>query len=412
MNTAKHTIAADRLSLVVARLADLNKRGAKYEMPALVLTAGEPYRVKAVCEGGVERFVWVLDLTLTGDVPKINGYTFLASLEHSEAGNLILKAPAAQDRELTAWQHCSARCQHCGLDRDRKTTFLLETPEGGIIQIARNCLADYLRSDDIERTLRWFSVVSECVRDMDEEYGYSGNYWPTATPLEYVAAAVSSVRKFGFKKAAEECNTRMDCDFLTNPPPMGHGRDAELARKDWTERQPTPAQIEQAQAAIAWCLATTDNSDYMHSLRVACSTRTISDRARGLLASLPTAYAREQGKLNNRAPRVRNAPHYGAIGEKFDMEVEVVYHTPYTNDFGTGTMLIMRNVTNHVFMVFTAGTEIGKMDDFSGKWHLRATVKRHDQDRRNGEPVTLVKRPQLSRTPFKPAKAKRAKVAA
>ncbi len=407
MTNATKTIYASRLSLVQSRMADLNKRAAKIGMEPMVLLASEP---RSIVED--LRTIWVVDVTLIDVVPKVNGYTFLASLEHTEAGNIILKAPAGEETDMSAWGFATAACQHCSLSRNRKNTFLLRSEAGEVIQIGRNCLADYLRSSDVERTLAMFAFVSEALLCLDEEgqtFGCRGHW--TVSTVDYVAAAVASVRKYGFRKSGSEGgSTRADASFLSGPCPMGSSKAEIEQRQAWLEGQPSEFQRGEAEAMIAWCLATTEPGDYMHSLRVACALPEVNERARGLLASLPACYDRAMGIERAKRERKPNGPHFGQIGDRFDAEVEVMFSRGYAGMYGEGTMLIMRDTAGHVFQWFGSG-EVNTIEDFSGKWYLRATVKRHEQSKKTLEPITLVTRCKLSREPFSAAKPKRKKAA-
>lgn len=406
-NQATHTIEAGRQDLVLSRLADINKRAEKLGLPEMTVSFGEPFWLKVTVAPGVARRVWFVKATLTGSVPRVNGFALLAAIEHTEAGNLILKAPCAHDREFPEWQTCTAGCDHCGFNRDRKSTFFVESESGEIKQIGRNCLADYVRSTDIENMLAWFAHISSMLGGQDEEC-FGGCRWPDPTPAEYVACAIMAVRDHGFVKttAAEGTSTRQRCDFATSPAPtMSHKLEAE-----WKAAQPGEPEIKQAEEMLAWLSATMETSDYMHNLRVAAAGRTVDARGRGILASLPACYARAHEAIRLRATRPVST-HYGTAGERFDMECEVFYSKGFDGMYGSRTMLMMRDADGRIFQWFGTG-EVNSIRDFSGKWFVRATVKRHETSRRTGEAVTLVTRCALQREAFAPVKAKRKRVAA
>lgn len=409
MNQATHTIEAYRESLVRARLADINKRAVKLGLPEITVSFGEPFWQRVAVAPGVDRRVWFMKATLTGSVPRVNGFALIASIEHTEAGNLILKAPCAHDRELPEWRNASAGCAHCGHDRARKSTFLVESDTGEILQIGRNCLADFVRSSDVESMLSWFAHVSSMFGGSDEE-SFGGSRWPDPTPAEYVATAIMAVRDHGFVKTTGavdgQMSTKERCCFATGPEPTG----SERLSAAYRAAQPGEPEIKQAEGMLAWLAATTESSDYMHSMRVAAGGQTVNERARGLLASLPACYARAMESVRLRSTRPVST-HYGAVGDRFDMEAEVVYSKGFDGMYGPGTMVMFRDNAGRIFQWFGTG-EVNSIRDFSGRWFLRATIKRHETSRRTGEAITLLTRCSLQREPHAAVKAKRKRVAA
>lgn len=408
----KSTIPAHRIGDLRARVAELNKRAGKLGMQPVILHEGAPRweDFSETVEGGVTRRGkrHVVEVELVGQAPVIGGSVFVAKLEHTAAGNLISKGFGQDERDLTAWRQASSRCQHCGLDRRRSCTYLVET-QGALVQVGSDCLDDYTRSANAEAAVHLMNLWAELGNDIGDEDGeYWGGWYPDPTPLEYLAAAVRSTIEHGFRRTDNvEGSTREDANFLAGPRPKD-GR----PRQVWLERRPTEEHVARAEAVLAWIRTSTESTDYAHNLRVACAQPVVMSKARGLLASAPNALDRYEGIQRERAQRAPNAGHFGAVGEKFDAKV-TVGTAKYVEGYMGGTSQRMLNLTDdagHVFKVFTAGAA-GDLDDYSGEWFMRATVKKHVEDRA-GAPVTLITRVQLSREPFPAAKARRPKKAA
>src|SRR3954470_6769761 len=77
-----------------------------------------------------------------GELPKHNGHLFLGKIVHTEAGNLLALAPESQQAKLPPeWRTAKPTCDHCNTQRSRKDTFIIQTPEGEIKRVGRNCLA-------------------------------------------------------------------------------------------------------------------------------------------------------------------------------------------------------------------------------------------------------------------------------
>lgn len=425
-----YTIPAARVSVLRAGVEKLNRRARKLGMPEVTLTVGEERRVfvtetDAHLAPEVRKVRYVVDVALGGAVPRVNGFAFCAKLDHLEGGNLVLRAPGYEG-DLDGWRVASSRCQHCGLDRHRAQTFLVADPNGNLIQVGRQCLADYIRGGDVEAAVGLFKCWQELLDGCgDEEGGWGwGGYYDPTTPLDYVAAAVSSIRIRGFHKSGGferdegegKMSTRTHCDFILGPRPKPSERTGDELGREWGAAQPTELQRVEAAAIVAWVLASNDSSDYMHNARLACAERTLRARTEGLLASLPHSYARHLGKEAEQRERPAAGPHVGAVGEKIACKVRVVYSTGYESEvrggriLTSGTVVIMTDEHNSTIKAFTSSSEIARCEDFSGEWYLYATVKKHLTDAKRGHAVTLVKRIVLRRDPApeKPAARKRA----
>ncbi len=425
MTTATvHTIPENRLGQLQAGVAKLNKRATKLGLEPVGLVVSAPRSIVltelvpdeyqelgAVIPKTTQRHVYVVDVSFTGTAPRVGGFSFLARLDHQEGGNLVLRAPGVET-DLDGWRVCSSRCMHCGLDRKRSATFLLQNEQGAIVQVGKSCLEDYTGTTNIASAVELFKCWQEILVGLGEggEYGFGGSWQPDVTPVEFVAAAVASIRRHGFHKSGEEGSTRSECDFLTGSCPMDKGRRGDKEEVEaWKKGQPTDAQREEAAVILAWVLASKDSTDYMHNARIACAARVMIDRTEGILASLPVSYDKAQGIERERLARPPAGPHVGAIGERITTKVTVKLVRGYESDFGTGVMVLMFDENNSAIKTFSSGRALQDLENFEGEWFLRGTVKKHETDERKGEPVTLLKRCELQREafpPLKPAKKK------
>ena len=297
-------------------------------------------------------------------------------------------------------------------DHKRSATYLLQNEQGAIVQVGKSCLEDYTGTTNIASAVELFKCWQEILVGLGEggEYGFGGSWSPSITPVEYVAAAVSSIRRRGFHKSGTERSTRTECDFLTGPCPQDKGRRGDKEEIEaWKKGQPTDAQREEAAVILAWVLASKDSTDYMHNARIACAARMMIDRTEGILASLPVSYDKAQGIERERRERPPAGPHVGTIGERITTKVTVKLVRGYESDFGTGVMILMFDEKNSALKTFSSGRALQDQENFDGEWFLRGTVKKHETDDRNKEPVTLLKRVELQREafpPLKPAKPK------
>jgi len=412
-----YKIPAERLGILQDGVEKLNRRAKKLGFAPVVLVASAPRAesYKSMKRGLANQLLtrWVIDVRFEGEAPRIQGYGFQAALTHTPQGNLVSRAPGVET-DLSGWRETGARCQHCGLDRRRAETFLLQSPEGGIVQIGRQCLVDYIGTTDVTRAVQLWRVWAELVSgitDEDGEYGFGGGWVCPTTPVEFLAAAVSSVKRRGFVKtqcADQQTSTRAHAEWILGPEPKidsdDYARSLAL-REEWRLCQPTEAHAQEAQAILDWVLTSNDSSDYMHNARVGCGARTMMPRSAGLLASLPSAHDKHLGKIYERKQRPAAGPHVGVVGERIDATITVKFEMMIAEDperrFSVSkALIIMVDENNSAFKTFASG-ELKRVENLKeGTWFMRGTVKSHEADKKTGEPVTVLKRVELQREPF------------
>jgi hypothetical protein len=343
---AAYQIPDARLATLQTKVSRLARRCAKLKMPALVLReVRKDARIKRLPResGGPPR---ILELPCTwceleGPSPKLSGYDFLARLEHTETGNLVSKTPAAGEVDLIAYRSAGPNCDHCKSKRKRADTFVLRAPDGTLKQIGRNCLADYLRSANVEVVVAILELTHELsistdgeeADDYDGEGGGGG--WRSILPVDrFLAAAVAAVRQKGWTSRgaasayleatggqAAKQSTADFASFISGRAPTS-ARELEY----WRSAQPTPGDVERAGVVLAWLLATTDASDYMYNLRTAAQQSSVTHRTVGLLASAVQAYAREIEKVEaaRRAPAT-STEYFGEIKKRYDLTGTVTF---------------------------------------------------------------------------------------
>ncbi len=282
-----------------------------------------------------------------------------------------------------------------------------EIATGNFQQIGRNCLADFIRSanaDALVKLWRELAALDGSLKgdlDSDGEGGWGGYCAPDT--LHYLACCVASVRQFGFKNAAQQYSTKVDANFLNGRAPL----DGET-RKRWIEGQPTAEDIERASAIIGWADTISPTSDYDHNLRVALLCSGVLDKARGILASAPSAYDRAQGFEARKAKEAASKASYCA--EPFAPEKKRVRNIAATvltvrtveveGPFGTENRTIVKlhaEREGKVFrLVWWASRNPGVVE--GARVTLTGTVKRHETDKRDQAPQTILNRCVLEAT--------------
>jgi hypothetical protein len=323
-----------------------------------------------------------------GELPRCNGFEFLGKIQHEEAGNILALAPQAQGTELPVeWRDAKPICDHCGTKRRRNDTFIIRTPEGRIVRVGRNCLADFLATDPTAWIAlsafqdELYSVETSDWSEGDFCGGGSIKHYPSVE--WFLACAVASVAQNGYWKRGGcpegRCPTVSDAEFLAQP---YVGNNPKTAR-DWTERQPTAEHEATAVSVALWLGETDDKSDYIHNLKVAASGRCASSRVTGLLASAVVAYDRAIGVLVAKKQRAElaDAGFTGTVKERLrNIEVTITHVGSFFCEsehyIGTKFVVGFRDDASHNYVTFTTG-DGPRAGDVGKRFKVTGTVKAH-----------------------------------
>jgi len=297
-----------------------------------------------------------------GEAPVVAGHTFVARVEHTEAGNIISKAPGLEGVVVPAsMRDGEAYCDHCRTHRRRNDTFVLrEDTTGSLLRVGRNCLADYLRTADAAEALRLWAFLSDLStfgRDSDEEGGGGCREGDPST-LHFVACTIRSIELSGWvsRKVAYENDaqsTASEAAWASGPCP----RDSK-ATIEWTKAQPSEENAKEAAAAIEWAKALEGNSDYEHNLKVGCSLGYVRGKNTGLVASVVVAYRRfrEQELAKEReASKKGSSGHVGVEGHKYSFQLTVTHVSSWDSAYGVTVLYVLEDASGNVFKWFSSG---------------------------------------------------------
>lgn len=385
---AAYNIPDSRIPDLRTKVERLARRAAKLGMPAISLVEVKPGpRTKERWSEAKRRNeTYILPCTwceLRGPSPVLSGYTFLARLEHTDAGNLVSRVPGAGDEiDLTAWRTALPHCDHCKHKRKRNDTFVLLTPEGSLTQIGRNCLADYIRSANVDVVLAMIDLTHELSKSAEEdeggdgEGGYGGGYREVLLVRDYVAATVVAVREFGWvsrsavNAGVQKTPTATHASFIAGRAPSEN-----RAAEEWRRLQPTKEDVEYADRVLEWLKGTTDASDYMYNLRVAAALPEVTYRTRGLLASVVGAYQREvEKKIAQRSvPKV--SAHVGEVGQRLTFRVTLVRKADIDTQWGGLAIHVLEDENGNLF-VWKTGTGSLK---YEITYDVKGTIKKHSE---------------------------------
>ncbi|TXH40512.1 MAG: hypothetical protein E6Q97_39470 [Desulfurellales bacterium] len=433
-STATYQIADYRVPALVEAIDRLARRAGRLGVAPITLSTGEPHDLPFVrrrsdgrpyltpyrAEDGdlatlerdgritYRRFV---DVTITGAVPRLAGWTFCATLQHvdgegGEALTMLRVAPGAVDGDLPERFRTAKPedCDHCRRRiRTRKETFVVRHDDGRWAQVGRNCTQDFLGGVDPHAVAGALDLLLEAHAAASsagegDEWGEGGG-WADRWPMrQFLAVVATLVRVDGWMsrgKARDLDGVQATADaaieYLSPPPRDSVARDRWLR---WIEARPVTDE-DQALAERALLHARTDLAekpalnDYEHNLRVATAIASVDGKLAGIVASLITYYLREVERTVVREQQRATSRHLGAVKDRLILEVTVarIIVVGEMSAYGPSYLHRMVTATGDVVVWFASN----KGDMAEGKtYHVKATVKKHDT--RDGVAQTVVSR--------------------
>ena len=319
-----------------------------------------------------------------------SGWRPVANLVHAPEGNVVR---ARQGFAVPSKYDTRQICDHCGTRRARKETWLFRhTATGRIVQCGRTCTQDYTGGALRPTALALWADAWGVVKG-EREFVREESFGPTVREyLQYVAAQIRVDRYFVSGTKAREQGRQSTGQLAMNALNVW-ASNAKMAREVGLAR-PNGDDIEIADQALAWLETTTECSQYMASLRAACSMYEVTAKTQGYVASLVgSAYPRAMAKDAKRAKAVEDAScsqHVGEVGKRGEFAGIVTRVRQWQGHYGMTTLVVIKLDSGDILQWYASGD---RSDIVEGRaYTVRATVKKHDTDRYTSAPVTVVSR--------------------
>jgi len=333
------------------------------------------------------------EVYLTCDTPKVDGYTFVARLDHTnETGNIIRLVPNLSITLPEKYQSCAPHCDHCNLNRKRRDTFVLRCDEtGDFKQVGSSCLIDFFGHDPLKiaRLAELLGYAYEAGRGYETFTGGSLNDYRWVNVEEFCVLTAYAIRNYGWVsgKAAYENSSLLATRKIA---------------LDWYCRGSgyvvaTDEDKALASEALAWAASLRDRDDvneYESNIRVIAESQMIEVRSCGLAASIVGVFFKNRQREIERAAKAlatKDSNYVGTVGEKLkDLVVTITGTNVVNNNFGTSFVYRMLSSEGDVLTWFASKT-VPFVEGAS--YRLSGTVKGHQEYR--GVKQTVVTRCKL-----------------
>lgn len=390
--TESYCIVLAKKDLLVAELTRLARRAKRLGAPEITWSFGEivtrEVRVRrqdvtdeeaAILPGAMThqtRAVPFIQMTLTGAVPRIAGWTFAATLQHVDGVNIMRNVPGLGRDVPETYRTVGARCDHCQLARDRRDTYLVVNGDTWK-QVGSSCLADFTGGHGDPHAIAAYAELLASAAQLcggaegDEEggYGFGGGRHVFAL-IAYLECVAAEIRERGWVPKSRVDNPANSTAMMAEDrlcPAKGSKR---------RDRSVTDADKKIAEVAMEWAIQLGDGktrlNDYLWNVHAVAKSGIVEGRTFGIAASIIAAYTKAEA-AKNASP----SQHVGDIGERRSFALTLVRHFSFETMFGLMTRFIFHDDDGNVF---TWKTAAGDSDLTEGeRYTVRGTMKDHSE---------------------------------
>lgn len=370
-------------ALKLSRLVtELNKRAVKLGLPEIKFDiVGESRWVKVRPARQDEGFfaIWdgvqvlpdlidieVIHVSVEGEAPHVGGWTFLAKLSHVESGNVVHTHPDLQLPEK--WLTADAHCEHCGLNRDRRVTYVLRHVETGEEkQVGKSCLKDFTGHPDPESLASFYEnawdIFSAAERGLEDE-----------DLREYVRTQAGVAPETVMAYVVRE--VRLEGRYLRHGVTV-HAALAEMFASSDSRERPTDEDRETAKGVLEWArgLDPRPGNEYEHNIKVLAGMSRWNNRQFFIGGSMIAAYrTRDLRRKEERKP----SEFLGEVKKKLTATITVkafIGLPQYCYGAVAPTLVIMEDDAGNV-LTWKASAELDGFVRFR-RYVITGTVKDH-----------------------------------
>ena len=384
-----------KVSYLEQAIDKLNKKAVKLGCEPMTLTFHDEYEEKWM-EHPITGMMLVtpyiipmIHATLEYEIPKINGYEFIAKLDIyvSEAENVVIVS-AAPDKEVPEEYKnlTSIHCDHCGMNRRRYHSVLLKHEDGSYKQVGSTCVKDFFGHDPKGFLLFAGIKFHKMVDDFDDmEYWGNNSRNLYSYDMKAVLAHTSAcIKAFGWVSKSQAFEdptltpTADDVDLNLNPPnPMpGNLVLAEVTDEDKEIAEKTIEHFKNMEI--------NNNNDYLLNCSKLVKLSYVPVKHMGLACSMVMVYRKHVESMKEKENELPSN-WVGEVGERLkNIAVTCTFKREMPNDYGYGynspsvtVLYSFKDASGNVYKTFYSGykwnCEVG--DEVS----LTGTVKKHGE---------------------------------
>jgi hypothetical protein len=376
-------VPVHNIDFLEGMLNKLNKTAQRLNADPITISKSKPFSKqvepeKKLASGKIKPAVFMefVKVTIVGEAPKLNGWSFVGKREPMEGGNsIIAKSAPGHELPATYQDDHDIKCDHCGHNRRRNESFVVKNESGKHMEVGRSCLKDFLGHADPEKYADFATALWDIKQVMSEiqdpEYGGGGRGVMAFSVREIVAASIHSIRDRGFVSNANATETKSSTSAGVNLhmyPPKKDAQDfiMPVSAKDY----------EDADKAIDWMKnhPKATKEEFWINISKLASGESAGLKYTGYIAAGANSYLKDVENLEAKKgmlSTVKTDEGLGEVGKKVTVKGEVISAFSYQNDWGTKHILTVKADSGHLIKMFTSsgddGVKKGARVEITGK---------------------------------------------
>ena len=372
--------SAERLDEAISAIEKANRRLEKFGIEDRFEYDAEVYNrtVESPWTGGPAFAEERVAFTLKNPSISYGGHRFLAVVEAEEEG-LITRTGAGV--ELNGWRPTSMECEHCGHNRGRSKTYLVEAEDGTRKQIGSTCVEGYL---GVKPEGLWALSLDPVEKIHSDDSAPAINPRRLSRPVDFTLALALAVsdegRDFVSKSQAYNYGTTSTAEALEDVMWGASNLPAEKRREfmDKADEYMATGKVDEVLTTIR---SVEGDTDYATNLRTVAAGEWVKPQNTAVLISGLTAYRRQLRAQEEAAKPQPVAGFAGEVGAKMKGTKATVTAVRHIDDYDrwgnpmTRSQVVYRDEAGHELVWWASSrvnTEEGAEVVFSG-----GTVKNH-----------------------------------
>lgn len=326
----KYSIFEGNLERLEKKLKRIENKCKKYGADFHYEVVGEEF--KECVNGNGDKFISKFIIVDVEGFAKVNGWEFVASIDHHEEGNVIrniIDIEIPQKYWITG-----PFCEHCNTNRRRKDTFLVHNVETGEFkQVGRSCLRDYTGGYDAELAAAYIemhdSLIEGEVYDEGSRFysGYTSQYHDVNKVIKMSKAIIT---RMGFVSSQEPDSSKGEMFLLEELLACGSNKFNEHLIDNGVVRYYEDFNDEKyIQAVKEYYVNSDDTTSYMQNMKTIFKSDYCKHRDYGYIISAVFSYDKAMEKKAKReaaeAKRVAEnelSKYIGNIGDKVTLQIK------------------------------------------------------------------------------------------
>ena len=360
MEERLYKVCEKNMDKLRGKLADLNKKARKLGSGKISMEVVNTEDIVGE-DGWVDRYH---EIRVIGEAPMLNGWEFIATITHKDAGILIRAIPGLEYPDR--FSNIGTICEHCNTSRLRKDTYIVHHVETNEYKtVGKSCLKDFLGHAHPGRyanMAEWFADDEWLVELANVGNSNNSRRICLVTYLAYTSMAIRTIG-WRSKATADEYGsvaTAYEAIDLMFP---GIRRSILHYIED---------DLELAKSAIEWAKTNLNSrNEYLRNIAIIAHEIGIEYRETGLAASIVASYQKEIGRIKEREirqEREAGSEHFGVIGKRTDFILTVLDVRFFESMFGMVTFHRMIDGSGNIAIWKSSSStlEVGKTYNIRG----------------------------------------------